>query len=106
MNIEDIKKSVRANDYLYSAHAEVERRADNLTFVEIETALLAGVILEQYEDTGRGASCLIVGFANEIPIHIVCGWKAGKVVVITVYIPRRPKFVDPWTRAGQNDQSQ
>jgi len=28
----------------------------------------------------------------------VCGWRGEKIVLITVYIPRPPKFIDPWTR--------
>ena len=61
-------------------------------------ALLNSKILEQYPDIGRGESCLVVGFAGKIPIHVVCGWRGEKVVLITVYIPRPPKFIDPWTR--------
>lgn len=98
MDIEEIKAKIRANQYSYTHHAELERRADELTFTEIEEALLTGKILEHYPDTGRGESCLIVGFANDLPIHIVCGWRGNKVALITVYIPRPPKFLDPWTR--------
>ena len=61
-------------------------------------ALLNSRILEQYADTGRGASCLVVGFADDIPIHAVCGWRGERIVLITVYVPRPPKFIDPWTR--------
>ena len=61
-------------------------------------ALLTGTILAQYPDTGRGVSCLLVGFSEAIPIHAVCGWRGEKIVLITVYIPGPPKFVDPWTR--------
>jgi len=100
MDIEEIKVKVRNNQYLYSLHAEVERKADELTFAQVEEALLNGEILEQYPDTGRGESCLVVGFAENVPVHIVCGWRGEKVVLITVYIPRPPKFVDPWTRGG------
>ena len=101
MNIDQIKEKVRDNQYMYSYHAEIERKADQLTFAQIETALLNSRILEQYADTGRGESCLVVGFAEEIPIHAVCGWRGEKIVLITVYVPRPPKFVDPWTRGEQ-----
>jgi hypothetical protein len=100
MDLNDIQAKVRANQYLYSHHAEIERQADELTFAEIEEALLNGTVLENYPDTGRGESCLIVGFAGTTPIHIVCGWRKDKVVLITVYIPRPPKFSDPWTRGA------
>lgn len=101
MDIEEIKRKMRTNQYVYSHHAEIERRAETLTFAQVEEALLNGRILEQYPDTGRGESCLVVGFAGEIPVHAVCGWRGEKMVLITTYIPRPPKFIDPWTRGGE-----
>ncbi len=98
MDIAVIKEKLRTDQYVYSLHADVERQADGLTFAQIEQALLTGEVLECYADTGRGESCLIVGFADNIPIHAVCGWRGEQVAIITVYIPRPPKFVDPWTR--------
>ncbi len=104
MNIEEIKAKVLRSQYVYTSHAEIERREDNLTFAQIEQALLNGTIIEHYSDTGRGESCLIVGFVGELPIHIVCGWREERVVLITVYIPRPPKFIDPWTRGTQSHE--
>ncbi len=75
------------------------RRNDKL-FFGLEEALLNGKILEQYPDTGRGESCLVVGFATETPVHIVCGWRSEKIALITVCIPTSPKFIDPWTRGN------
>ena len=98
MGIEDIQTRVRRNQYMYTLHAEIERRADELTFAQVEEALLNGEILEAYLDTGRGESCLIVGFAGNLPIHVVCGWRGEKIALITVYIPHPPKFLNPWTR--------
>ena len=100
MDIDDIKTHVRSNQYVYSLHAEVERKADGLTFAQVEEALLNGEILEQYADTGRGESCLVLGFSGSIPVHAVCGWRGDKIALITVYVPRPPKFIDPWTRGG------
>jgi Domain of unknown function (DUF4258) len=74
MDIEEIKTKVRANEYIYSYHADLERKADDLTLAQVEDALLTGEILEQYPDTGRGESCLVVGFSGDTPIHTVCGW--------------------------------
>ncbi len=103
MNIEEIRSKVRANQYVYTLHADVERKVEGLIFAQIEEALLNGEILEQYPDTGRGESCLVVGFAGATPIHIVCGWRGDRVAIITVYIPRPPKFTDPWTRGRGKD---
>lgn len=106
MDINEIKAKVHANHYVYSQHAELERRVDDLTFAQIHEVLLNGQILEQYPDTGRGESCLVVGFAGELPIHVVWGWRGEKVALITVYVPRPPKFIDPWTRGDRaNEES-
>ncbi|MBK7894195.1 MAG: DUF4258 domain-containing protein [Anaerolineaceae bacterium] len=103
MKIDEIKQLIRQDDYLYSLHADIERKADNLTLMQIEEALLNGEILETYPNTGRGESCLIVGFSADLPIHVVCGWRGEKIVLVTVYIPQPPKFVDPWTRGTRDE---
>jgi hypothetical protein len=98
MKGEEIQARVRQNLYVYTGHGDIERQADGLTFTQVEEALLNGEILEQYPNTGRGESCLILGYAGDIPIHIVCGWRGERVAIITVYITRPPKFINPRTR--------
>jgi hypothetical protein len=71
---------------------------DNLTAAAVLEAILNDEILEEYPDTGRGESCLVVGFYREQAIHIVCGWHGERLVIITVYLPGPPHFSDPWTR--------
>ena len=104
MNIDEIRALVQADRYVYSVHADFERKADNLTLAQVEKAILDGTILEHYLDTGRGASCLIVGVSDNVPIHVVCGWRGERIVLITVYIPRPPKFTDPWTRGSTSNE--
>ncbi len=88
-----IKECVRKGEYYFSKHGDQERQNDNLTVIEVEEAIFNGIIIEQYEDTGRGESCLVAGFTmTGKPIHAVCGRRGDWAVVITVYIPRPPKF--------------
>ena len=97
-----IKSKIKDGDYYFSRHGDQERQNDNLTIAEIEEALLTGRILEQYEDTGRGESCLIAGFTTQgKPLHIVCGEIENRVVIITVYIPTPPKFTTPYERGSE-----
>ena len=103
MDLTALQANVAAGDYLFSRHADHERCADHLTVAQVKTAILQGQLLETYPDTGRGESCLILGFAEGTPIHVVCGESGDKVVVITVYIPAPPKFIDPWTRRKADD---
>ena len=56
--IEWIKGRVKVGEYYFSKHGDQERQNDNLTIAEVEESLVAGRILEQYPDTGRGESCL------------------------------------------------
>jgi hypothetical protein len=73
LDLVKIQEKVSNNQYVYTDHADTERRIDSLTFAQIETAILNAEVLEQYPNTGRGESCLVVGFAGETPIHVVCG---------------------------------
>lgn len=98
MELRDIQEKVKNGRFRLSLHAELEAEADDLDIAQIVEAILNGGILEQYDDTGRGHSCLIVGFADEIPIHTVCGMRDDNVIIVTVYEPGPPKFLDPWTR--------
>ena len=95
-----IQERIKKGEYYFSKHGDQERQNDNLTLAEVEEALLTGKILEQYENTGRGASCLVAGFTEAgKPIHIVCGMRGDWLVVITVYIPQPPKFKTPYERS-------
>jgi hypothetical protein len=96
-----IQNKVREGRYYFSRHGDQERQNDNLTVAEVEEALLTGRVLEQYEDTGRGESCLVVGFTESgKPLHMVCGEIEDHVVPITVYIPTPPKFKNPYERGA------
>ena len=64
---------------------------------ELEDALRNGEIIENYPDDPRGASCLVLGFCGQKPIHAVCTIKTDpeELFLITVYDPsKRP---DKWT---------
>lgn len=108
MDISEIKEKDRNDNYEISFHGEKERYAEGITLNDIETAVDDGEILEDYPDDPRGASCLVLGYSENRPLHIVCGYTpAGNIRVITVYIPKPPKWVDERTRArgGESDDS-
>jgi hypothetical protein len=101
-NVAWIRKRVSQSEYYFSKHGDQERQNDNLTVVEVEEALVNGRILEQYDDTGRGESCLVVGFSDSgKPVHIVCGRRDRWLVIVTVYVPQPPKFKTPYERGRE-----
>ena len=102
MDIEQVKALVRQRRYKTSHHAEAEREAETITIDDIKTAVLNGDLLEDYPDDPRGHSCLMLGTAEDgRPLHVFLTIldEIEEVLVITVYVPVSPKWLDPWARA-------
>ena len=107
MTINDIKRCVIEKSYEFSFHAQQERLEDDLDITDIEVAIMNGEVLEDYPDDPRGESCLLLGYVGENPLHIVAGWTRMKLSdkkalrIITVYVPRPPKWPTPRERGGK-----
>lgn len=99
LTVEFIRQCVASGDYELSLHADEERLAEGRTIVQVESALLSCEMLEEYPNDPRGPSCLVLGFSEEQPLHVVCGITGQRRhFIITVYHPDLPKWVDPRTR--------
>jgi hypothetical protein len=102
MEIHTIQEQVGQGEYEISFHAEKERYAEDISLADIETTILTGEILEDYPDNPRGESCLILGYTEGRPIHVVCGYTSTRSIrVITVYLPKQPKWQDERTRRAK-----
>lgn len=102
LTVQWIRDRVATDEYLFTLHADEERRNEGLEISDIETVLKAGVILEDYPDDPRGPSCLVYGESQGIPVHVVCGRnRSGWLVIITVYRPGPPRWESPTTRRGR-----
>lgn len=105
LNAEWIKQKATKNEFQLSGHAHKERQEEAINTWEIREALMECEILESYPKDPKGPSCLVLGYAKERPIHIVCGrGKNDWLLIITVYIPRAPKWIDPKTRGGRENE--
>ena len=100
ITVEFIRNEVENQTYEISVHADDERLNDELTIEEIEFILNHCEIIEEYPSDTRGESCLVYGGTPEnIPVHIVCGKNSqNHLFVITVYIPKMPKWLNPRVR--------
>ena len=98
--IEIAKEKVSKGRFYLSHHAQIERGEERIRIDDIVAAISNGQELEPYPDDPRGESCLIVGQGlDSIWIHVLCGNFVGSdLVIITVYIPKLPKWKDPFTR--------
>lgn len=100
MDIKVIRKKVRAGEYDLSEHAHRERQEEQITTEEIEQTLLKGSIIEEYPNDPRGPSCLI-GRKDNRPIHVVCGFRDERLLIVTLYVPKSSTWIDWKTRAKE-----
>lgn len=101
MNITFIRRKIRKQEYDFSNHAHQERQEEEITVEEIEQTLLKGDIIETYSNDARGVSCLITGKVADKFFHIVCGMREDRLLIITVYKPKLPTWIDYKTRAKE-----
>lgn len=101
MNISFIKKKVLNNEYDLSQHAHIERQEEQITVEEIEKVLLKGGIIEKYPSDPRGESCLVGGIVFRKSLHVVCGIRGTRLLIITVYRPKPPVWVNYKARAKE-----
>ena len=100
-----IRERANKKEFQLTGHAHKERQEEAIKAEEIRKALMNGEILENYPDDPRGPSCLVLGYSGDRAIHVVCGQtKGGWLLVITVYIPRLPKWINGRKRAKRGDK--
>lgn len=97
MDIKIIRRKVKAGEYDLSEHAHKERQAEQITTEEIEKTLLKGAIIEKYSEDPRGESCLVASKK----LHVVCGFRGERLLIVTNYRPQPPTWINWKTRAKE-----
>ena len=87
LDIKDIQTLYGNNEVVLTQHFldRIEKRGIELS--QIKVAIGCGEIIEQYPDDFPHPSALILGYSNDIPLHIVVGVGGGFVWLITAYHP-------------------
>ncbi len=85
--LDHIKKAVARGRYKYTLHGAQQRIARRLKRKQIEEAVSAGEIIEDYPEHHYGPACLLLGkTADGKSLHVLCSLQ--KIVdIITVYEP-------------------
>ncbi len=97
MDIEEIRRKVRAGKYTISFTHTEKLRWRRIRAQDIETAIESGTIIEEYPSDPRGASCLVLGFVRERPLHTVYArLEAEEILIVTAYEPDQGEWVDDW----------
>jgi hypothetical protein len=101
MDIQFVRNKIKKEEYDLSAHAHRERQEEQITIDEIEKNLLEGDIIEKYIKDPRGESCLVAGKILDKALHIVCGKRNNRLLIVTVYRPKKPTWIDYKTRVKE-----
>ncbi|MFN7118871.1 MAG: DUF4258 domain-containing protein [Saprospiraceae bacterium] len=72
---------------IYREHAIKRMFERNITAETVEEILANGEVIKDYPDDKPFASCLLLGYKDGQPIHIVASEDQGICYVITVYEP-------------------
>ena len=97
MDIKIIRKKVKKGEYDLSDHAHKERQVEQITTEEIEKTFLKGAIIEKYPKDPRGESCLVASKK----LHVICGFRGKRLLIITNYRPYSLTWIDWKTRAKE-----
>jgi hypothetical protein len=82
-----------------SQHAADEMDAEAITLDAVREALATAILLEDYPTHGRGPCCLLYGdTVAGRPLHLVCTTTRPRLLLITVYEPQPPKWMNPTQR--------
>ena len=98
MDIQAIQAKIWMGDYRISYHALTRMIERNIERTDIEEAIGAGLIIEEYPDDKYSPSCLIYGQTNsKRDLHVQVSLPP-KVVIITTYEPDPKEWMDSRVR--------
>jgi hypothetical protein len=94
MTIKTIKDKIEKGEYRFSDHAVKRMIKRNIERIEIEEAVIAGEIIEEYPDDKYSPSCLIYGRTKSSRnLHVQLSIPPT-VVIITAYEPAESEWID------------
>ena len=92
--IEGIKDKIRYGEYRFSDHAVKRMIRRSIDRSEIEDAVMAGEMIEEYPDDKYSPSCLIYGRTRDgRDLHVQLSLPPS-VIIITAYDPDESEWVD------------
>lgn len=85
--IDHIKNAVAEGRYRYTIHGAKQRIARRLKRLEIEEAIKAGEVIEDYPEHHYGPACLLLGKTGKNKnLHILCSLQ--EIVVLLLFMSR------------------
>jgi len=81
--------NLKCNDLKFSDHAVSQMFKRDISIYDIESILSNGKIIGNYPNDKPFPSCLILGFIDDRPIHLVVAFKENEsfCIIVTAYQP-------------------
>jgi len=98
MNIRTIQDQIQRGTYRFSDHVIKRMMKRSIDRRDVEEAILAGEIIEEYPDDKYSPSCLISGRTQCGRILHVQASLPPLVVIVTTYEPDQNEWIDGKTR--------
>jgi len=94
--IEEVRRKIVDGKYEFSKHAVDQSIIRDISVKDIEEAIAAGEIIEDYPDDKFNPSFLIYGRTGTgRPIHVHCSYPARPLIkIITIYEPDSNKWIE------------
>jgi len=96
--LERIRAQARAEGIRFTQHAHQEMVEEDISLDDVLEAIDASQVLN-YAEHRRGPCCLLNGLTHGgRSIHVVCTTAQPLLIIITVYVPKPPKWITPTQR--------
>jgi len=92
LSMDEIKPACTADTMVFTDHVRERMRERGIKYGDIESAIKNGEIIEQYVDDKPYPGCLILGYSNENPLHVVASLDHNTLWIITAYTPTLAKW--------------
>ena len=96
LNIASIRELYDKKTVVLTQHFLDKLEIRDIKLVDIKTAIQSGEIIEQYPDDYPHPSCLILGYSENKPLHVVIGNSGDVLWLITAYVPDSEKWDDDY----------
>jgi len=90
----NLKEFFLKDSFIISNHARVRMFQRNICTDDIRRIIEYGEIIEDYPEDEPCPAALLMGFTEERPYHVVIAQCEDHARVITVYIPKKDKWID------------
>lgn len=95
--LERIRSEIAAKRWFTERHGVWAMAKRGIRFEDVRLAIgdQRSEVIEEYPEGLRGRSCLILGWVQDRPLHVLCT-DTSPVLVVTAYRPDERRWLKDW----------